>query len=398
MAESNHAGGRTGSGGVFERLERAVFFLVSTLTLRTLGILSAVVAAAAVVAVLVFSLPKFAPKPPPEVPAPALPAKPTASLAEVLRGDEPAATTATPQRPTPVPGPAVAANPDAPRTALDVELEPFRALARQLKLPFQSETTMVCARMYYWSSSCEEWEERVIRRGMLDLLKLDVFLDGEKDEVQIALLREARKLFGAIEGSGGAPADVMALSGPEGLKAFYASFLQPALEMTQGYRKIQRVTGRDTPLDQRLRLVEDLYPTVQALVAQLPDGKPEDRRALVGKTLAYLVKKETARSKEAATTLRAYAEAVDARDRKVAADLREHEEKVAEAAARRRLSFYVVLSSIGGLTALGILLALLAIERHLRALRGAWAGGVQGGATAPAAAPPRPEGVGLEVA
>ncbi|MGB8931248.1 MAG: hypothetical protein WCC48_08380 [Anaeromyxobacteraceae bacterium] len=387
MVGSDPGAGAGKRGEAFERFERAVLFLVSTVTLRALGILAGVAAGLAVVAALWFSVPKSPPAVPPEVAQPKLPAKPTVTLEELQRAEEPS-----PRSPDERPAPRALATEaipspvgDAPRTALDIALDPYRELATRLKIPFEGVVQRVCVRENYWAGGCAEWDLRVVRRGVLDLLKLDVFLDGEKEEVQVALLDAARKLYGAIEATAAGPGTLEPLAGSDGLKTFAASYLQPALDLVQGYRKIRRVTGRETPPELRLRLVEDLYPAVQAIVGRMTDASPTVRRATVSRALAVLAKKEAARTREATSALRDFANAKEERELRIAREEAEHAERVATAGARRQAAIYVAISSVGGITLLGILLALLAIERHLRALRDAWSAAQAAPAWDPAA-------------
>lgn len=376
--------GRSGPEGTArrsfaERLEQRVFFRFSAVMLRALCGLAALAAALAAAAYVWLSVPPAEPELPPELPPLALPPRPTVSPEEVARE------AAVAPRPTAAaqPGPAAASPaappPAAPRTPLEAELELYRPLAARLGLPFESVVATVCARPWY--GTCLEWQQQVVRRGMRDLLRIDVLLEGAPDEAQLALLRLARRLFAAIEATPAGPGDLDALAGPRGLEAFVASFLEPALAVVQGHRRIERATDGAIPAGDRLRLAEDVYPAVIAVVSSRAGATPAERRDAVGKTLAALERKEAARGREAAAASQARAAAIADREARVAREQAARAAERALSAARRQVALAVLLGAVLGAALLGILLALLAIERHLRALRDAWL------APAPAAEP-----------
>jgi hypothetical protein len=354
-----------------ERLDQRVLFRFSAVTLRALCGLAALAAALAAAAYVWLSVPPAEPELPPELPPLALPPRPTVRPEEVAREAAAAPRPAAAAQP----GAAAAASPAAPppaapRTPLEAELELFRPLAARLGLPFESAVATVCARP--WNGTCLEWQQQVVRRGMRDLLRLDVLLEGAPDDAQLALLRLARRLFAAIEATPAGLGDLDALAGPRGLEAFVASFLEPALAVGQGFRRIERATDGAIPAGDRLRLAEDVYPAVIAMVASRAGGTPAERRDAVGKTLAALERKETARGREVAAASQARAAAIADREARVARDQAARAAEQAHAAARRQLALAVLVGAVLGAALLGILLALLAIERHLRALRDAW--------------------------
>jgi hypothetical protein len=381
--------GRSGPEGTArrsfaERLDQRVLFRFSAVTLRALCGLAALAAALAAAAYVWLSVPPADPEePPPELPPLALPPRSTVSPEEVAREvavapRAPAAAQPGTAAASPASSPA-APPPAASRTPLEAELELYRPLAARLGLPFESVVATVCARP--WNGTCLEWQQQVVRRGMRDLLRLDVFLEGAPDEAQLALLRLARRLFAQLEATPAGPGDLDALAGPRGLEAFVASFLEPALAIGQGFRRIERATDGAIPAGDRLRLAEDVYPAVIAVVASRAGATPAERRDAVGKTLAALERKEAARGREAAAVSAARAAAIADREARVAREQAARAADQASSAARRQVALAVLLGAVVGAALLGILLALLAIERHLRALRDAWL------APAPAAEP-----------
>ncbi len=353
-------GEREAGRGFFERLEQGYLFVASTATLRLVAFVAGASAVLAAAAFLWFAVPPSRTGVPPEVPLPQLPPKATVgavrAIAEEPREAEPAAA---PQASEPAERTREA--PPAPaRTRLDEKLDEYRPIAAAIGIPVESESRRACVSAYW--GNCLEWGWKVTRRGIGDLLKRDVLPDGTPEEVQIAVLDRARTLFETIEGRG-----LATLSGAEGAKTFQASYVQVAQEILQAFRRIEKGTDDSMPEFARIRLPEDLYPAVTGAVA---GETVEARRASVTRTLAALVHEEARRSREAAAVLRAYRKAVRERDRAVAALETEHSARVVKAAAVRMQALWAGLASIGIVTSIGILLALLAIERHLRWLRG----------------------------
>ena len=137
--------------GLGDRLERKVVFRFSAAVLRILAGLATLLVVGGVVAVVYFSIPPAQPVPQPEPAKPALPPKPTVSIADVRSWQEQGPPPVERQRKQPAPSRKQPREPEwepvSPEAAkLAAHLEKYRVLADQLAIPWESVRSTVCER------------------------------------------------------------------------------------------------------------------------------------------------------------------------------------------------------------------------------------------------------------
>ena len=361
-------------------LEERIVFLVSASSLRAV---SAVVLLAGLAAVAVFlwsAVPTATPEAPPE-PAPVVFAgKTSVNAAEVLAPlapapsikvvppsagapPVPAATQQQRQEATQA-APAVVTPPV--ESPLDVAFRPYKALADKISMRFDSAYETYCAESD-WAGRCARMGQRITVMGLRDLILRDVFLSGADTVTNLAILARAEKLFAAIGSTAQPPYSLSALETKDGQRIFRENFLAPARDLIRSFRVSERALPREVPAGQRLALVADIYPMAEQALGT--GGTPDERRVRVGNFAKLLAEREEARGAQVRAAIEAHGAAVRKREGQVVADRLAYEAKVAAKAELRWKAAQGFGGVIAALTLVGLLLALLAVERHLRAIR-----------------------------
>ena len=344
-------------------LEEKVVLLFSTKFLRAVSIVAVLSAAACIAAALYFSIPAAKPKEPPMPPPPAWPAKSQVTMADFAPH---APASASPQEAKPLPERAAmkkgaALDPDS--AALEAELKKFRDLAKRLDYPWDDVWGRVCTNFFF--GNCYSWENRITKTGLKHHIANLVYRGIDEPKLQLALLKRAEDLFSAVASQGQTKASLWSLAGPAGLRSFDFYFLQPAAALRSGYHDLFQQTPSNIPRDVMVSLVGDVYPGVIALLSG-SKASPDEKVKMVRSYIDILVYKEVKRYEDMAKIASDYETRLNERQMQIGVENAAYETKQAAKSSARVVSLEGFAVGIALIVAMGLLLALMAIERHLR--------------------------------
>lgn len=387
-----------------DRLERKVAFRFSATVLRILAGIAAILVVVGLAGIVYYSVPAQEPVPPAAPAPPALPQKASISPAELralLQKGEPS------QEKEPVPA-TVRAKPDAPKVddpatiTLNAHLEKYRALATQLGLPWTGTKSQVCVRFYY--GQCYEMRNVMTKPGVRDSLESNLLKGISTPSDRDAMLTAAERLFAAVAADASGPGDVFALQAPpkrqpsrtrgkrmpaepapppvevkNGPEMFRQLFLAPGKAVRVSHLAIERMTPRDLPVV--LRLTFDDVVDGAVGIAREVGATPTERAQAVEAFSRAIVQEEEQRLSDGAQLVEEYQRAVRAREETIRREREAYEAQQELKQARRLLTLYGLGACASAIISLSLLLALLAIERHLRAMREATVGASAPGPT-----------------
>jgi electron transfer flavoprotein alpha subunit len=279
---------------------------------------------------------------------------------------------------------------DAATTALNAHLERYRALASQLGLPWTGTKSQVCVRFYY--GQCYEVRNVMTKAGVRDSLESNFLKGISSPSDRDAMLTAAEQVFAVVAADASGPGDVFALQAPpkrqpastrgrrvptepapppvevkNGPEMFRQLFLAPGKAVRLSLLAIERMTPRDLPV--MLRLTFDDVVGGAVAIAREVGATPTERAQAVEAFSKAIVQKEEQRLSDGAQLVEEYQRAVRARDETIRREREAYEAQQELKQARRLLTLYGLGAGASAIISLSLLLALLAIERHLRAMR-----------------------------